>query len=44
MFFGKFEDKILIVIYNCTDLMMSTTMLRKGDPPMGVYYGNSVHI
>ncbi|HZJ76081.1 MAG TPA: hypothetical protein VFC70_00095, partial [Oscillospiraceae bacterium] len=22
----------------------NTTMLKKGDPPMGVYYGNSVHI
>lgn len=37
-------DKILIVIYNDTDLMMSTTMLSKGNPPMGVYYGDSIHI
>lgn len=40
----EFKDKILIVVYNNADLMMETTMLRKGDPPMGVYYGNSVHI
>lgn len=40
----EFKDKILIVIYNDMDLMMNTTMLRKGDPPMGVYYGNSIHI
>lgn len=39
-----FEDKILVVIYNDTDLMMSTTMLSKGNPPMGVYFGDSIHI
>jgi len=40
----ELKEKVLIVVYNNTDLMMSTTMLSKGDPPMGVYYGNSVHI
>ncbi len=40
----EFKDKILVVIYDRADLMMNTTMLKKGDPPMGVYYGNSVHI
>lgn len=40
----EFEDKILIVVYNNADLMMKTTMLRKGEPPIGVYYGDSVHI
>jgi len=40
----KLEDKVLIVVYNNTDLMMNTTMLSKGDPPMGVYYGDSIHI
>lgn len=40
----KLKNKILIVIYNNKDLMMDTTMLKRGDPPMGVYYGNSVHI
>lgn len=40
----EFKDKILVIVYDNADLMMETTMLRKGDPPMGVYYGNSVHI
>jgi len=40
----ELQDKVLIVIYNNTDLMMSTTMLSKGNPPMGVYYGDSIHI
>lgn len=40
----EFKDKILVVIYNNMDLMMNTTMLKKGEPPMGVYYGDSVHI
>ena len=40
----EFRDKILVVIYNDMDLMMNTTMLRRGEPPMGVYYGDSVHI
>ncbi|NMA04143.1 MAG: hypothetical protein GX925_05485 [Clostridiales bacterium] len=40
----EFEDKILVVIYNNTNLMMKTTMLRRGDPPIGVYYGDSIHI
>lgn len=40
----EFGDKILMVIYNNANLMMRATMLRKGDPPMGVYYGDSVHI
>ncbi|HZK57256.1 MAG TPA: hypothetical protein VFD17_03005, partial [Clostridia bacterium] len=31
-------------VYNNADLMMKTTMLRRGDPPIGVYYGDSVHI
>lgn len=40
----QLKDKVLIVVYDDTDLMMNTTMLKKGDPPMGVYYGNSIHI
>lgn len=40
----RFKDKILVVIYEDSDLMMNTTMLKKGYPPMGVYYGNSIHI
>lgn len=39
-----FKDKILLVIYNDLDLMMDTTMVKKGQPPIGVYYGNSIHI
>lgn len=40
----KLKDKVLVVIYEDMDLMMSTTMLRKGKPPVGVYYGNTIHI
>lgn len=40
----ELKEKILIVAYEDTDLMMRTTMLNKGDPPMGVYYGDSIHI
>lgn len=40
----ELKEKILIVAYKDTDLMMRTTMLNKGDPPMGVYYGDSIHI
>ncbi len=39
-----FEDKVLMIVYNNMDLMLSTTMLKKGDMPIGVYYGDSVHI
>lgn len=40
----EFKGKILVVIYNNMDLMMNTTMLKKGEPPIGVYYGDSIHI
>jgi hypothetical protein len=38
------KDKILLVVYNDSDIFMNTIMLKKGTPPMGVYYGNSIHI
>ena len=44
-FFGFEPDKkIVLAVHNDSNRMMSTTMLRKGTPPMGVYYANSVHI
>ncbi len=38
------EGKILLVIHNDAEKMMRTTMLRKGTPPMGVYYADSIHV
>jgi len=44
-FFGfEPKKKIVLVVHKDSNRMMSTTMLRKGAPPMGVYYANSVHI
>lgn len=40
----KLEEKILVVVYNDMDLMMDNTMIKRGNPPVGVYYGNSIHI
>lgn len=40
----RFNKKIPVVIYEDMDLMMNATMLKKGQPPMGVYYGQSIHI
>lgn len=40
----KFNDKIEIIVYNDVNKMMSTTMLRGNRAPMGVYFGNSIHI
>lgn len=40
----KPQEKILLVIYDDPEALMRTTMLRKGFPPMGVYYGDTVHI
>ncbi|SNS53393.1 hypothetical protein SAMN05446037_101272 [Anaerovirgula multivorans] len=38
------QEKILLVLYDDPEALMRTTMLKKGSPPMGVYYGNTVHI
>lgn len=40
----KPKEKVRMVLYNDLDEMMDATMLRKGNPPMGVYYGNTIHI
>lgn len=37
-------NKIMIVLYDEVDSLMKATMLRKGSPPMGVYYGDALHI
>ncbi|ABR50825.1 conserved hypothetical protein [Alkaliphilus metalliredigens QYMF] len=38
------KDKVLLVVYNDPNRMMKTVMLNKEKPPMGVYYGNALHI
>ncbi|SCY61716.1 peptidase MA family metallohydrolase [Alkaliphilus peptidifermentans] len=38
------REKVRMVIYDDLDQMMAATMLNKGNPPMGVYYGNTIHI
>ncbi len=38
------EGQILLVVHNDAEKMMRTTMLRKGTPPMGVYYADSIHV
>lgn len=38
------QEKILLVLYDDADAMMRTTMVKKGSPPMGVYYGDTLHI
>lgn len=38
------QEKILMVLYDNPEVLIKTTMLKKGSPPMGVYYGNTVHI
>ena len=38
------KGKINLVIHHNPNKMMSVTMLKKGTPPMGVYYADSVHI
>ncbi|WP_026476796.1 peptidase MA family metallohydrolase [Alkaliphilus transvaalensis] len=38
------KSKISLVLYDEPAPMMKVTMLRKGTPPMGVYYGDTLHI
>jgi len=38
------NEKILLILYDEPDPMMKITTLRKGTPPMGVYYGDALHI
>lgn len=40
----KFDEKIQVIVYNDVNTMMNTTMLRGDRAPMGVYFGNSLHI
>ncbi|MBM7615545.1 peptidase MA family metallohydrolase [Alkaliphilus hydrothermalis] len=38
------NEKILLILYDNPQPMMKITTLRKGTPPMGVYYGDTLHI
>lgn len=38
------DEKVLMVVYNNYDSFVETAMLGKGNPPMGAYYGDSIHI
>ncbi|SDL14137.1 peptidase MA family metallohydrolase [Natronincola ferrireducens] len=40
----KTEEKILVVLYDDPRALMRNTMLRQGPVPMGVYYGDSIHL
>lgn len=40
----KFDEKVEIIVYNDVNTMMEATMLRGERAPMGVYFGNSIHI
>ncbi|AOY75336.1 peptidase MA family metallohydrolase [Clostridium formicaceticum] len=40
----KLEEKVMIVLYDDVEALMNITMLGRGIPPMGVYYGNSIHL
>ncbi len=44
LFKYKPNNKIKIVLYDDPEPMMRVTTLRKGTPPMGVYYGDTLHI
>lgn len=38
------NKKVRMIVYNDGESLMKATMLRKERPPMGVYYGNSIHV
>lgn len=38
------QGKVPLIIYDDPNFMMKVTYLDKGTPPMGVYFGNSLHI
>lgn len=40
----KFDEKVEMVVYNDVNTMMDTTMLKGDRAPMGVYFGDSIHI
>ncbi|SET01519.1 Peptidase MA superfamily protein [Natronincola peptidivorans] len=40
----KPKEKIQVILYDNPEVLMQTTMLKKGSPPMGVYYGDTIHI
>ncbi|AKL97337.1 peptidase MA superfamily [Clostridium aceticum] len=40
----KPQEKIMILLYDDIGAFMDITMQGKGTPPMGVYYGNTIHL
>lgn len=40
----KPSEKILVILYDDVEDLNRNTMLKKGSPPMGVYYGDSIHL
>ncbi|KAB3532183.1 peptidase MA family metallohydrolase [Alkaliphilus serpentinus] len=38
------KNKVRMIVYNDGASMMKATMLNKAKSPMGVYYGNTIHI